>query len=193
MAIDDVYRRYFQKSKIFLYPLLGIKRGSSVTPIQTYLSWNSYYDAKDMKLIAKYHVRNDFDYNKFHKNVLLKHSRLCDYVLLDTEYAVFTFDLSDMGEDWEWFLQGKYSKMSKARKKRILDYYDPNTGNYVYVESYLFPEKYFEEYADILKMPVHQLEAVGELCPLPDFDKEALKVDVEDLEKQKILDYFVQN
>ncbi len=37
MVIDTLYRKYFQKSKIFIYPLLGIKQGTKIVPIETYL------------------------------------------------------------------------------------------------------------------------------------------------------------
>ncbi len=54
MAIDALYKEYFQKSKIFMYPLLGIGRGSGVVPEQTYLSWEGYVTPEDTKLIAVY-------------------------------------------------------------------------------------------------------------------------------------------
>jgi hypothetical protein len=38
MVINTLYDKYFQKSKIFLYPLLGIKRGINIIPQETYLS-----------------------------------------------------------------------------------------------------------------------------------------------------------
>jgi hypothetical protein len=78
MAITALYRKYFQKSKIFLYPLLDIKRGTSVIPSETYLAWGTSYTTEDMKLICVYTSRKDQEYLHFEKNVLLKHNRLCD-------------------------------------------------------------------------------------------------------------------
>ncbi len=43
MALNEIYRKYFQKSKIFLYPLLDIPRGAKALPTETYLSWNNKY------------------------------------------------------------------------------------------------------------------------------------------------------
>ena len=83
MVIDALYRKYFQKSKIFLYPLLDIKRGTSVVPKDTYLSWNDTINSEDMKLVCVYYVRTDQEYLQFEKNVLLKHNRLIDLCLLD--------------------------------------------------------------------------------------------------------------
>ena len=69
MVINALYKKYFQKSKIFLYPLLDIKRGTSVVPSETYLSWNDTINSEDMKLICTYHFRTDDEYTKFEKNV----------------------------------------------------------------------------------------------------------------------------
>ena len=73
MALNSVYKKYFQKSKVFLYPLLGIKRGVSVVPVETYFSWDGYYNSEDMKLICVYDVRKDDDYVLFEKNIFLNH------------------------------------------------------------------------------------------------------------------------
>ena len=59
MALNSVYKKYFQKSKVFIYPLLRIKRGSSVIPTETYLSWNDAYTTEDMKLVCVYQSRTD--------------------------------------------------------------------------------------------------------------------------------------
>lgn len=188
MAIEDIYRRYFQKSKIFIYPLLGIKRGSSVTPIQTYISWKEHYTPEDMKLIATYYERDDSEFLNFKKNILLKHVRLCDFISLNDECSVYVFDFSDKEKDWSHFLNGKYSKISKPIKNSILNYYDPNTGNYVYVDSYLNPEKYFKIYADVLLAEEDLLRNVGELASLPDLEKEKLTETVKVLNMNEILD-----
>jgi hypothetical protein len=186
MIIDALYRKYFQKSKIFLYPLLEIKRGTSVVPDETFLSWNDSYCPEDMKLICTYTIRTDKEYVLFEKNVLLKHNRLSDYVKVDNETAVFTFDFSDITEDWIYFVNGKYSQINDKTKRKILDFFDKKSGNYAYVESYLFPEKHFETYAKLLDVEVDFLKSVGELCNKPDLEKEKLTIKVADLENLKI-------
>ena len=52
MALTSIYSKYFQKSKVFIYPLLGIKRGLSVVPKETYISWEGHCKPEDMKLIC---------------------------------------------------------------------------------------------------------------------------------------------
>jgi hypothetical protein len=182
MALSSVYRKYFQKSKVFLYPLLGIKRGTSVTPIETYLSWNDTYVPEDMKLICVYCIRTDAEYLQFEKNVLLKHTRLSDYVKIDDETAVYTFDFSDLGADWNHFMDGKYSKITVNLKQQIINFFDKNSGNYTYMHSYLFPEKYFSEYAELLGAPLSLITSVGELCSKPDLEQEKLKLEIANLD-----------
>jgi hypothetical protein len=180
MALNSVYKKYFQKSKVFLYPLLGIKRGTSVIPVETYVSWEGHCTAEDMKLICLYDVRTDAEYMNFEKNVLLNHNRLSDYVKVNSQ-AVFTFDFSDLEDDWSHFMNGKYSKISLNLKQKILNFFDKYSGNYAYMHSYLIPEKYFENYAELLGADLQMLIKVGELCSKPDTEKETLILDVADL------------
>ena len=187
MVIDALYRKYFQKSKIFLYPLLGIKRGTSVVPSETYVSWNNNVNSEDMKLVCVYSIRTDGEFLQFEKNILLKHNRVHDFVKIDDDKLVITFNFSDLNDDWSCFLEGKYSKMNMNTKRKILDFFDKKSGNYAYVESYLFPEKHFETYARILGVDVEMLKSVGELCNKPDLEKEKLLIEVADLENIKII------
>jgi|688.fasta_scaffold11077_6 hypothetical protein len=189
MALNSVYKKYFQKSKVFLYPILGIKRGVSVVPIETYISWKGYYNSEDMKLICVYDVRTDDEYKHFEKNVLLNHNRLNDYVKVDNQ-LVLTFDLSDLGDDWFHFINGKYSKISMNLKQKILNFFDKYSGNYAYMHSYLIPEKYFSNYAELLGVEPEMLIQVGELCTKPDMEKETLflePADLGDLSENKLL------
>jgi hypothetical protein len=187
MTINALYRKYFQKSKIFLYPLLEIKRGTSVVPSETYLSWSTSYSPEDMKLVCLYKHRTDSEYINFEKHVLLKHNRLCDYIKIDSESSIFTFDFSDLADDWMHFVNGRFSKISPDIKRKIINFFDKNSGNYIYVMSYLYPEKYFEDYAKLLNCPVELLQSVGELCDKPDLTKENLTIEVAELHSSKIL------
>jgi hypothetical protein len=91
-----------------------------------------------------------------------------------------------MENDWLYFIEGKYSKIHASVKKRILNYFNNNSANFIYVESYLFPNKFYEEYANILNVNVDLLISVGELCTKPDLEKETLLVEIKKLENTKI-------
>ena len=49
--MKKVYAEYFQKSKVFLYPLLEIKKGVRYVPIETYIAWEGVCELKDEKFI----------------------------------------------------------------------------------------------------------------------------------------------
>lgn len=190
MKITSIYNKYFQKSKIFLYPLLGIKRGTSVVPNETYICWkNNEITSEDMKLVAVYTVRDDKMYKDFVKNVLLKNSRVIDQWVIDKETVVFTFDFCDLEDDWFHFVNGKYSKLSIDVKKKINSFFDKNSGNALYINSYLYPKNHYNNYAKILGVDPEVLKSVGELCDKPDLDKETLlleKVNLENIDSSKI-------
>jgi hypothetical protein len=187
MAIDALYKEYFQKSKIFLYPLLDIKKGSCAVPEQTYLSWNEHIKPEDTKLVTVYPLRTDDEYKHFEKNVLIKHPRISDFIELDNDKVLITFDFADMSVDWDHFINGRYSMIDIKVKRKILSFFNKNSGNHVYMESYLFPDKYFSLYASLLGTSEDLLRKVGELCSKPDLEKEKLTATVIDLENKKIL------
>jgi hypothetical protein len=187
MVIDSLYREYFQKSKVFLYPLLGIKRGSTAVPEQTYLSWEGYLKTEDIKLITVYEKRTDLEYMNFEKNVLLKNPKITDYIKTHDNKTVLTFDFSDISDDFHNICLGKYSKISRDVKYKVLNHFDKYSGNRTYLETYLFPEKYFTLYAELLNVNESLLREVGELCSPPDLERENLVTQVLDLENKKIL------
>ena len=182
MALNSVYRKYFQKSQVFIYPLLGIKRGAAYVPKATYIAWEeNAIGSEDMKLVCLYENDDTNTFEVFVKNVLLKHPRLFGYVKADTKTSVFTFDFSDLSDDWDNFLKGRYSKVNLNLKAKILNFFDPQSGNYQYVKSYLYPEKYYNEYAELLNTNVELLKSVGELCTKPDSAKETLQLEIANL------------
>lgn len=188
MPVKSIYTKYFQKSKVFLYPLLGIKRGAKVVPSETYLAWNNTIKTEDMKLVCLYHPTIENDFQNYEKEVLLKHNRLFGINKIDDENKLFIFDLADLKNDWNYFINGKYSKISSETKEIILDFFEKNSANYVYMKSYLFPDKYFDDYAECLGVDINTLKLVGELCNKPDIEKETLILNKEpDLQNMKII------
>ncbi len=180
MALTSIYSKYFQKSKVFLYPLLGIKRGLSVVPKETYIAWEGHYKPEDMKLICVYDYRKDEEYQKIEKNLLLEHNRLSDYKRVKKE-AIIVFDFSDLDDNWFHFINGKFSQIEIKVKQKILGFFDVHGGNYAYMHSYLIPEKYYDNYSEILGIDTEVLKEVVELCDKPNINKETLILDIADL------------
>ena len=173
MGLKSIYSKYFQKSKVFLYPLLGVKRGNVVIPIETYICWDGHYALEDMKLICLYETKKTTEYKDFERNVLIKHTRLVELIKKNNK-AIFVFDFSDLDINWDHFISGKYSKLESSVKSKILKFFDKHSGNYAYMYSYLIPDKHFEEYSEILGVEEEFLRKVGELCNKPDLEKETL-------------------
>ena len=68
---NKIYSDYFQKSKVFLYPLLNIKKGVRFVPSMTYLTWEDQFDLSKYKLITLYKINPSCqDYKTFHKEIL---------------------------------------------------------------------------------------------------------------------------
>ena len=171
--MKSLYHDYYQKSRVFLYPVLEMKRGGSVTPIETYISWEGLHKPEDQKLICLYHVRDDREYKTFEKNKLLGNRLFENYIEGEDGRGIYIFDLKLLGDSWNTFLLGKYSRLSPEHKKFIKDFYR-GSNNYSYVESYLHPSKYYSFYSDILGIDEHVLRETVELTDKPSIDKETL-------------------
>ena len=152
-----------------MYPLLEIKRGSSVTPIETYLSWENQYSLSDRKFICHYHLRDDPEFTQFEKEKLLGNKLFYDFKQVEDNKGVYVFDFSPYSKDWECILSGKYSKLSSDYKRRIENFYG-------------------RTYSEMIGINESVLKEVGELCSLVDFDRETLKTSIINLEfKSKIV------
>jgi len=175
MQIKSLYRDYIQKSRLFAYPLLNIKRGSSVTPIQTFMAWENLYDFSDSKLICQYHVRTDQEFTMFEEVKLKGNPLFHTFHLLEDGTGLYIFDLSKIGNDFSHIVNGKYSMLSKESKQKILAFFSNSNAHYVYITSYLEPAKYYPIYSQLLNVEQKYLKACGELCSKPDLDLELLK------------------
>jgi hypothetical protein len=188
MYIKSLYTEYFQKSRVFFYPILDIRRGGNVTPLETYIAWKDVYTPEDCKFIVVYHIRDDEDYSEFESTKLLSNKLFDDYLESNDGNGIYVFDFEAYRQDWEYFLEGKYSKFSEIFKKKIFAFFKSHSGNFAHLDSYLNPEKHFERYAELLAVDVEVLKEVGELCDKPAFDKETFTMDVAELVKINIFE-----
>lgn len=179
--IDKLYGKYFQKSRSFLYPALGIKRTSNKLPSGTYLSLEGKVGAEEMKLICSFPHDESEGFKAFEEQMLTGNPLFIEKLRVK-DYNLYVFDLEIYQADWYNFIVGKYSKLSAHLKRAIKTYYGEKSSEYKYIETYLYPDKYFETYAKLLDVDVNLLIKGGELCNPCDLDKENLKIPVEDLE-----------
>lgn len=182
--ISNLYTKYFQKSRSFLYPALGIKRTSHHSPSGTYIALEGLVNPEDLKLICTFKEDESEGFKSFEQQMLLSNPLFSSIVHVEG-YRVYLFDFTGYQSDWFNFIMGKYSQFSTPLKKAIKLYYGENSSEYKYMDSYLHPEKYFEVYAKLLSVDTHILKEVGELCDPCDLEKETLKIPVEHLENLK--------
>ncbi len=178
MSIKSLYKDYFHKSKVFLYPALEIKRGGSVIAEQTYVKWDGYYEISDRKLICLYTLRDDEEFARFEKSKLIGNKLFHDFKMVDENKGIYVFDMNGLAEDFDLFIQGKYSQMSAEHKRRIKNFYGVYSSNYPIIESFLEPHKYYKIYSDLLNVNIDLLQKVGELCDPPDLEKESIDLSI---------------
>lgn len=179
--IESLYTKYFQKSRSFLFPAVGIKKTANFSPSGTYIAVEGLVEPEDVKLICVYKEDLSEGYKMFEEQMLLSNP-LFSQVLHIRDYNLYMFDFQTYTDDWFNFIMGRYSKLSTVLKRAIKTYYGETSHEYDYIQSYLYPEKYFEVYAKLLDVDVRMLKKIGELCDPCDLQKEKLKIPVEDLE-----------
>lgn len=179
--IESLYTKYFQKSRSFLFPALGIKRTAHFSPAGTYISMEGLIEPEDVKLVCAYKEDSSEGFKIFEEQMLTTNP-LFEQVMHIRDYNIYIFDFQSYTDDWFNFILGKYSKLSPVLKRAIKAYYGDKSNEYQYIESFLHPEKHFETYAKLLDVDVKILKSIGELCDPCDMEKEKLKIPVEDLE-----------
>lgn len=192
MEITDLYRRYFQKSKVFLFPNLGIKSTAFIVPENTFISWGDLIDKHDEKLIVVYKQQHNEGFRTFEKNVIFKNKYFLDVIECEDGFIAYVFTFAEHSQDWVNFLHGKYSQLSPDLKTKIKYYFGVNSEEYAYIESYLFPTRFFEKYAKMLTTRdvdfhvMHNiLQEIGELCTPYSPDIENLKIKVKSIGELK--------
>jgi hypothetical protein len=175
--LKKLYGKYFQKSKSFLYPLIGIKKDSIYAPIQSYMAWEGIFSITDQKLILTYYVRDDEKaWDSYLLNTIMKNKFFNEYHEIDEELLAVSFDLSLMSDDYQKVLFGQYSKLSKILKGRIREFYGYSSPEWAYMESFLFPDRYVPVYSRLLDVDESHIRHTGELCDKPNLDSETLKI-----------------
>lgn len=175
--IDKIHSDYIQKSLLFLYPQLRIPNVTRYKPIQTYTGLNNDIHPAGSALILLYKKFDSRSFFKFETKHLIGNEYFMDRFESDL-YYIYVFNLSHLKSSYDSFLSGKYSRFSEEVKIPILDYYSKGDPMTEYIESYLYPELYYDEYSKVLNMAESDLENVIELCDKPDLKKETLTLQI---------------
>lgn len=180
--ITSLYSKYFQKSRTFLFPVLGIQKQSDIPLVNTYVSWKGNVSASDKKLICLYNDDASDLFRSFEQKMLQGNPLFDKQHLTKTKQGIYVFNFNTYDKDWDQFLKGRYSKLSRVMKKSVQDYYGIDTPEYQYMDTFLYPEKYYDVYAKLLEVHPEVLEEVGELCDPYDTKQEELEIEEKDLE-----------
>lgn len=175
--IKKPYNKYFQKSKSFLVPVIGIKRDTRHPFLQSYTAWKDVYNPYDQKLILTYHKKmDDESWDDYLLNQLMGSKMFNEYHEIDEYTIAVSFDLHCLEHDYRCFMEGKYSMMSRILKQKVRDYYGPDSPEWVYMESFLFPSRYTKVYSILLDVDEEHIKFTGELCDKPNLELETLKL-----------------
>lgn len=155
-----------------MYPLLGFHKSKHPRPENCYVTWGDNVQSTDRKLVCVYKREDTDQWRNFEQNNLISHKFLDYCVPIDDNTIVYVFDFNAMAADFDAFLNGKFSQLSIPAKKLLNEYYGVHTPEWIYIESFIFPEKYFKQYATILNVDEDILRQVGELCEKPNMEKE---------------------
>ena len=167
-----VYTEFFQKSKVFLYPLLKIRKGVSHVPVQTYVAWENVYSTENNRFFCEYSTKMTSTFKKFSFNYLQNHKLFEDYIELNNDKHLFIFDFTAYKSDFQRFISGAYSQFSLNNKISILDFFSNQKKISSYVEGFLSPEDVDELYAKELGVDVEIIQKIYEVCSPPDLKKE---------------------
>jgi len=170
----NVYTQYFQKSKVFLYPLLKLKKGSEFVPADTFICWDQIYSVNDYKFICVYHSERSKKFINFEFKNLKEHKLLENIIELPDNKNVYIFDFKKYRFDYDKFIEGKYSQFSIDTKNSISNFFGTVGKLSDYIQSFLDPEDYHESYAKALEVDIETIQNVYEVCSIPNLEKETL-------------------
>lgn len=170
--LKRIQTAYFQKSLFFMYPLLKIPH--RLTPVNSYISWKKITPA-DCRLICLFEKTEDPELLKLEKLHLLANSYLQEVHPVKPG-LLYVFDLSSMRSNWEVFLDGEYSYLSTYAKNMILKFYNYNLDKQTDAHCYLFPDQYYEQYAELLAVDKDLFHEDTELARPPDLEQEICRL-----------------
>lgn len=176
LKVGEVMNSYFQKSKAFMYPLLGFAYQDKFPVLETYLQIEGSTQIGDYRLMAVYtHQPSNQDFLDYITEIARHPDHEEIYITADNRYVVCVFSLRNYATDYTHFINGRYSKLSDFCRSKICDFYGFKSAQWPYLHSFLNPAENFDWYAHLLEVPVDDLKKVGELCSPYDAERETFR------------------
>ena len=175
--INKPYADYFQKSQVFLFPLTGIPKLSPFVPLSTHLSWQGVHAPKDRKLMVVYETLKDSPQWKEFINNLFRnsHFELVAYTP-NRDKAVVILDMARYEDTYVSVLRGTYSKIDITHQSLVMTFFGVRSGEWAYIDTFFKPQKYMKLYAELYGVEEEAFAGHGELCEMPNPEKECLKL-----------------
>jgi hypothetical protein len=161
MVDKEFYNNYFQKSRVFCYSVLGIKKGIPHPPEECYMALKDHYFYEDCKLILHYKNCNSKTFQLHSEKVLQKCALFEKIINVNVSEKLFIFDFTLHKKDWMKILNGQYSKISHNYKKAIEKFYENDPVNLSVVSKILYPFRHYSEFATIIEVPSIMFKEVG--------------------------------
>lgn len=186
--IEVLKKEYWSKSEAFLLPLTGLSKTHKYA-FKTYLFWNEY-SIEDYYLVIKFNWDNYEEFVQYCRRVVFpvldRNGYLVETYDFDKE-TVLVLNIAEWAFDIEFFLKGRYSKMSRDAKDIIIEfhtYYDKIPKIKVEISASLDPNARYavlggqtaiEYVAENYEISLDDLKKVGELGGIYDVTKETLE------------------
>lgn len=195
MEIELLKTTYFSKADTFLYPLCGHSKveNSDDLEIESFLFWKNF-SVYDYKLIVSISGENSENYiNQIFLPKICKTTKVSMY-FTSAQKNIFIIDMSEWMLDIEMFIEGKYSKLSREAKNRIVKYHTDEKGEIkLWISSILTPDKPRDllnkmtplKYVSLYyEFDEEEMLKIGEIGPKFDTFQETLLTEFEDLCKR---------
>lgn len=163
--VEKILLKFKEKNKsfVFLWPLLQLK----VNPIHTYLGFKDMDFGKSLVVLLHNSQAN------YHADLkVMRESKFLDFEVHSKDgYSYMVFSFNTMPDVYDKVVNGQYSKIGGNARVLLTWVNDP------LVSFGLYPETFYEEYAEQLEIPVESLKKGVELLPAPYPNNEYIRVE----------------
>lgn len=182
---------YLQKSRVFLFPLVGIKNDRVFKPMNTYISskvlispeYPKGITVRDNILIVAYpksysRGKDKDTWDMFEAEQIVGSPKFMAIHETEEEF-IYTMNMASWSADWKCFLHGRYSLFSEKAKNLVItfrrSYLRAAEHRKLYCYLYPYDEQCINDFAEELGIPTQELMEVKELCSKPDMTQENFK------------------
>lgn len=168
-----LHQHYIQKSKVILYPLLGILKDLKSMQHETYLGYKDIVSIDEPSIV----MILDKTATSFEDDLAIAESNSVYVGTIDEDdtIKVLKFSLEEYANLYALFCKGQYSHFYSRHKEVIVDYYSKRKIEgfaLMLIKSHLYPQDYYELYAEWYKTTIDVLEQAVETLSKPDLEKE---------------------